>query len=74
MAAIAAWTTAHPLVRSIGHGTLTGVLSAMAIDYHAFRSWKSWHDAASYQWSLACWRWVQGAVVGAVTGAGLALA
>lgn len=58
---------AHP----IGRGVITGLLGAMLIDYGAFKSWKSSQDALSYDWRLAAWRWLQGAVTGAVAGAGL---
>lgn len=53
------------------HGALTGWASAAATDYHAFTEWKSLDDAKKYDWGTALWRWVQGAVVGAVGGAGL---
>lgn len=52
------------------HGALSGLVSAALVDFAAFRSWSSFHDAATYQWGTALWRWLQGAVVGAVTGAG----
>ncbi len=56
---------------SILRGALVGVLGAAAADYAAFRSWKSFHDAAVYEWKVAGWRWFQGAVSGAVGSAGL---
>ena len=54
-----------------GRGALTGLLSAAAVDYAAFRSWDDWQDFTSYSWGLASWRWLQGAVVGAVGALGL---
>ena len=60
----------NPIVR----GAITGALSAAAVDFQAFRSWKSVEQAASYDWGTAAWRWFQGAVVGAVTAAGLGFA
>jgi hypothetical protein len=54
----------------ITKGAVSGCLGAAAVDFQAFRSWKSFHDAATYQWGVAVWRWVQGAVVGGVTAAG----
>ena len=51
-------------------GAVTGLMTAAWADYVAFRSWKSWHDIVTYSWSLATFRWFQGAVVGALTGAG----
>jgi hypothetical protein len=53
------------------HGALTGWASAAGVDYHAFTQWKSLDDAKTYAWSTALWRWLQGAVTGAVAGAGL---
>jgi hypothetical protein len=55
-------------------GAIAGFLSAAATDFQAFRSWKSFQDAASYSWGTAMFRWVQGAIVGFVTAAGLGLA
>ena len=52
-------------------GALTGVLGAAAADYHAFRQFKKWSDAATYDWPTAGLRWLQGAVVGALGAAGL---
>ena len=51
-------------------GALTGLLAAAATDLHAFRAWKSFHDAATYDWGTATWRWLQGAVVGGLTAIG----
>lgn len=59
----------HPLTQ----GALTGLLAAAAVDFAAFRNWKSFNDAASYSWGVAAFRWFQGAVVGLVTAAGLGL-
>jgi len=56
-----------PLVQ----GAISGAVAAALIDFAAFRSWKSFNDALSYTWSIALFRWVQGAVVGAVTSLGL---
>ena len=55
----------------IAHSALAGMLAAAAIDFQAFRAWKSWKDATTYAWSTAIFRWVQGAVVGAATAVGL---
>ena len=52
-------------------GALSGVLTAAAVDYQAFRSWKSFQDFKSYSWGTAVFRWFQGALVGLVTAAGL---
>lgn len=52
-------------------GAVNGALGAAAADLHAFKTWKSYHDAATYDWGTASWRWLQGAVLGAVSGFGL---
>lgn len=52
-------------------GALVGVGTAAVVDYGAFRSWKSWDDAMTYEWRTAAWRWFQGSVIGALTGLGL---
>lgn len=51
------------------HGAVAGFLVAAHVDYQAFKSWKSAHDAATYDWPTAILRWAQGAVTGAVTAA-----
>lgn len=56
----------NPIVR----GAAMGALGAASADIAAFRSWKSFHDAATYQWSIAAFRWFQGAAVGVLTSAG----
>jgi hypothetical protein len=48
-------------------GALTGVVSAAAVDFHAFRACKNYDEFVKYDWRTAAFRWVQGAVVGAVT-------
>ena len=60
-----------PLLVSALHGALTGWASAAGVDYHAFSQWKSLDEAKKYNWSTAIWRWIQGAITGAVTGTGL---
>lgn len=62
------WTTI--LHSSAAHGAVTGWLSAAAVDFHAFLAWKKLDDFITYDWSTALFRWGQGIVVGAVTGAG----
>jgi sensor domain CHASE-containing protein len=53
----------NPIVR----GAFTGALGAALVDV---RAWQSWTDAV-FNLKLASWRWVQGAIIGAVGGAGL---
>lgn len=57
----------HPIV----HGVIIGILGAAGADFHAFKSWQSFHDAAVYNWSTAAWRWLQGAILGLASAAGL---
>lgn len=45
-------------------GAVSGFLAAAAVDFAAFRSWKSFREAATYQWGVAAWRWLQGFVAG----------
>lgn len=58
----------------IVQGAINGVVAAAVVDLTAFRSWKSFEDAATYSWGTAAFRWFQGAIVGAVTAAGLGAA
>lgn len=55
----------------IGLAMLSGAATAARVDYASFRSWQSWHDLATYSWSVASWRWVQGAIIGGLTVAGI---
>jgi hypothetical protein len=57
----------------IARGAFAGLVSAAGVDFHAFRSWKSWNDAWSYDYRVASWRWLQGVVYGAAAGAGLGM-
>lgn len=54
----------------IVQGALAGLGAAALVDFNAFRSWKSWQDASTYDWKVASFRWLQGAVVGAVAALG----
>lgn len=58
-----AWTVNWLKVRD---AAIVGVATAMVIDFQAFRSWKSFQQFREYDWTLAVWRWSQGAVIGAV--------
>ena len=61
------------LHNSLVRGALSGFIAAAAVDYHAFLQWKSLDEARAYAWGTAFFHWTQGAVVGAVTAAGLSL-
>jgi hypothetical protein len=58
---------ANPYVR----GAISGFLAAAVVDFHAFMRWQSFEECATYSWKIAAFRWVQGAVAGAVAAAGL---
>ena len=51
-------------------GAITGAIAAAVVDVHAFLTWKSFSDIEHYSWGTAAFRWVQGAVSGAIAGAG----
>lgn len=55
---------------NVVRGALAGAASAALVDYGAFRTWKNWHEVATYDWPTAWWRWIQGAVTGAVAAFG----
>lgn len=57
----------HPVIR----GALSGLLSAAAVDFAAFRKWQSFDELLTYNWKLAAWRWFQGVVVGGLVALGL---
>lgn len=62
----------HAIISSpLVAGALSGLLSAAAVDYAAFRTWDDWHDLTSYSWGLATFRWVQGAIIGAIAALGV---
>ena len=48
----------------IGLDALKGALVATAVDFGAFKKWKSFDDALAYDWRLAAVAMVQGAVIG----------
>ena len=52
-------------------GALAGALASARTDFDAFRTWHSFKDAEDYSWGIAAWRWLQGAIIGGVTAAGL---
>jgi hypothetical protein len=64
-------TLAYLLALPVVKGALAGALAAAVVDFQAFRAWQSWHDIVDYRWSTASFRWLQGAIVGAVTALGL---
>lgn len=55
----------------LAKGAASGALAAFTTDLLAFRKWTSFHDAVEYDWSIALFRWCQGAFFGAIAAAGL---
>jgi hypothetical protein len=55
----------------LAHAALIGALTAASTDFQSFRSWKSFHDAEQYNWSVALFRWLQGAGLGLITAIGI---
>lgn len=60
------------LSNTLVQGAITGFVSAALIDYQAFRSWKNAHDAMTYDWATAAFRWLQGTIGGLITASGIA--
>lgn len=56
---------------NIAKGAVAGAIAAAQVDFQSFKSWKTVNDALTYSWSVALFRWVQGAVLGALAAAGL---
>lgn len=52
-------------------GALSGLAAAAVVDFGAFKTWKSFEEAAAYDWTLAAWRWGQGAITGLVAAFGI---
>jgi hypothetical protein len=51
-------------------GAIPGLLVAFNVDYQVFKTWKSFHDATTYNWGIALWRWLQGFVIGGLGATG----
>lgn len=54
------------LQRPIVAAAVAGAISAAVVDYGAFRSWKSFDDLKTFNFKMALFRWIQGAVTGAI--------
>lgn len=52
-------------------GLLGGLVAAIKADHEAFRKWNSWQDVRSFDWNVASYRYARGAMLGALTGAGI---
>jgi hypothetical protein len=55
------------------HAAVAGAVAAALIDFNAFRAWKTWQDALTYNWATALFRWFQVALTGLVTAAGFSV-
>lgn len=60
-----------PRVVGALHGAATGFVGAFAVDVGVWRSYHSWKDFHTFDFSTASFRWMQGTVGGAISGAGL---
>lgn len=63
MSYVVAWLSQSAAVQ----GAIGGWLVAARVDYEAFKHWQSFDEAKAYNWKVAAWRWLQGAIIGAVT-------
>ena len=59
------------MLKTIAQGALAGFLSALVVDILSFKKWHTWSDVESFDWRVATFRWFQGVVTGALTGAGI---
>jgi hypothetical protein len=55
----------------VARAAFSGAIAAAVVDIHAFLTWKKFQDVEAYDWGVAVFRWVQGAVAGALTGLGM---
>lgn len=63
------WRIAQiPFVHHLLLGAVSGLVPAVKSDYEVFTTWRDFHQAATYDWGVASWRWFQGAIMGAVSG------
>lgn len=51
------------LQTGLGQAVYTGWGLAAVADFAMFKQFKAWHDIATYQWSVATFRWFQGIVL-----------
>jgi hypothetical protein len=59
----------HPIVV----GAIGGAVGAARADFKSFKAFQSIDEFLAYDWKIAAFRVVQGAIIGAVMGAGLGL-
>lgn len=63
---MAEWLS-YPIVQ----GVINGFCGAVVIDFLVFKKFQKWGDFQSYDWSVASFRWFQGILAGAISGAGI---
>jgi len=62
----------HTFIHSaLFKGAMSGLVSAMLVDFHAFMSWKSLDDFKKFDYKVAAIRWAQGLIAGALIGTGM---
>ncbi len=59
------------LKQPVVKGAIAGALASARADYEAFKAFKSLEQFAAYDWRVCAWRVIQGAVIGAVSAAGI---
>jgi hypothetical protein len=59
------------LIFSLMRGAIAGAVAAATVDFGAFRTWKTFDQAKTYDWKLAGVRWLQGAVMGMLASVGI---
>ena len=69
--AISAFFASNPWLGKGLAGALAGFLAAVRIDFQVFATFKKVDEYASYDWSVAINRWVNGALYGFLSGVGL---
>lgn len=60
------------LLLTLAQGLVAGIISAAAVDFDAFKRWKSWNEFQQYSWRIAMVRWAKGGVIGVLSAAGFA--
>lgn len=63
--------TQIPLVRHAAMGALGGLIVAIRADRETFNRWTTWQDIETFDWSVASFRYLKGATIGALTVSGI---
>ncbi len=59
-----------PRVQGAIHGSVTGLVGALAVDVGVWKGYHSWKDFHTFDFGTASFRWAQGFFFGAISGAG----